>query len=228
MEQKKCQSKKFPERACSQIKDIDQFHSKGNGGTASLCKDCENARARQWKKDHKVEVAAYNKIYKADHKEEVAVYNKQYKTDNREAVNIQKAKHEREKRAENPSLKLRQYISNQIGAALKSNGGSKEGQSAMKYLPYTIQELREHLESQFEDWMNWDNYGEYRAKEWDDNDNSTWIWNVDHIIPKSILPHKTMKSKNFKRCWALSNLRPYSAKQNILDGVNRTRHKIDQ
>jgi hypothetical protein len=28
----------------------------------------------------------------------------------------------------------------------------------------------------------------------------------------------------FKECWALENLRPYSSKQNWLDGINRTRH----
>lgn len=34
-----------------------------------------------------------------------------------------------------------------------------------------------------------------------------------------------MNEENFKKCWALSNLRPYSAKQNLLDGANRKRHK---
>lgn len=28
-----------------------------------------------------------------------------------------------------------------------------------------------------------------------------------------------MEDDNFKRCWALENLRPYSAKQNIIDGA---------
>lgn len=28
-----------------------------------------------------------------------------------------------------------------------------------------------------------------------------------------------MEDEEFKKCWALSNLRPYSAKQNIIDGA---------
>ena len=28
-----------------------------------------------------------------------------------------------------------------------------------------------------------------------------------------------MEDDNFKKCWALENLRPLSAKQNIVDGV---------
>jgi hypothetical protein len=65
----------------------------------------------------------------------------------------------------------------------------------------------------------------YSLKTWDDEDKSTWKWNIDHIIPQSDLIYASMEDENFKKCWALSNLRPYSAKQNILDGTGRTRHK---
>jgi len=34
-----------------------------------------------------------------------------------------------------------------------------------------------------------------------------------------------MSEPNFQKCWALNNLRPLSAKQNILDGTQRIRHK---
>lgn len=62
--------------------------------------------------------------------------------------------------------------------------------------------------------------------EWrNDNNKSTWTWNLDHIIPHSTFKYEDMECEEFQECWALSNLRPYSAKQNILDGVNKTRHK---
>jgi len=35
--------------------------------------------------------------------------------------------------------------------------------------------------------------------------------------PQSDLLYISMSEDNFKKCWALSNLRPYSAKQNLLD-----------
>jgi hypothetical protein len=34
-----------------------------------------------------------------------------------------------------------------------------------------------------------------------------------------------MEEESFKNCWKLNNLRPYSAKQNVLDGCYRARHK---
>jgi hypothetical protein len=46
-------------------------------------------------------------------------------------------------------------------------------------------------------------------------------------IPRSMLPYASMEDSNFKRCWALENLRPLSAKRNYLDGVHKTRHGGD-
>jgi 5-methylcytosine-specific restriction endonuclease McrA len=72
--------------------------------------------------------------------------------------------------------------------------------------------------------MNWNNHGKYNAKTWDDNDPSTWTWQVDHIIPRSDLPYTSMEDDNFKKCWSLDNLRPLSAKQNIIEGSQKIRH----
>lgn len=115
---------------------------------------------------------------------------------------------------------FRKSVSSAIRSMLKENDAIKPA-SCLKYLPYTMQELREHLEILFEPWMNWSNYGAYKRLEWKDDDPSTWRWSLDHIIPQSTLPYKSMKSKNFKKCWALENLRPLSAKQNMLDGNRR-------
>ena len=65
--------------------------------------------------------------------------------------------------------------------------------------------------------MTWDNHGNYNKQLWNDNDQLTWTWQLDHIIPQSDLLYISMSEDNFKKCWALSNLRPYSAKQNLLD-----------
>jgi hypothetical protein len=69
--------------------------------------------------------------------------------------------------------------------------------------------------------MTWDNQGKYDRKNWDDNAPTTWTWNIDHIIPHSSLPYSSMEDDNFKKCWALNNLRPLSAKQNLIDGNRR-------
>jgi hypothetical protein len=106
------------------------------------------------------------------------------------------------------------------------NNTSKKGLSFKKYIGYTMEELKQYLESLFEPWMNWQNHGQYLYSKWDDNNSSTWTWNIDHIIPQSELPYSSMEDENFKKCWALDNLRPLSAKQNVIEGSRRTRHKV--
>lgn len=127
-------------------------------------------------------------------------------------------------RKTNINFALRKNISYSIWKSLKNNNSSKD-KSCMKYLNYTIIELKENLESKFEYWMTWNNYGKYNKKNWNDNNQSTWTWQLDHIIPQSDLQYSTMIDDNFKKCWDLNNLRPLSSKQNLLDGVNKLRHK---
>ena len=116
----------------------------------------------------------------------------------------------------NSSFRLRVSISNSIRKSLKKKNISKCKKSFIKYLPYSIQDLKFHLENLFEPWMHWGNWGVYKSKIWDDNDSSTWTWQIDHIIPQSMLPFHSMEEENFIKCWSLENLRPLSAKQNCL------------
>lgn len=115
-------------------------------------------------------------------------------------------------------FKLKRDISSLIRRSLN---GKKSRASIWKYLPYTKEDLKKHLESLFEPWMNWNNKGLYSPDNWMDNDSSTWTWHIDHIIPNSKFSYASMNDKSFQDCWALSNLRPYSAKQNCLDGNRR-------
>lgn len=135
-----------------------------------------------------------------------------------------RAKYNRNRRKSDVNFKLRGAISTKIYNCLKKRDGNKNNLSCLKFLNYTIAELKQHLESQFEPWMNWSNWGKYIAAKWDDSDSSTWVWQIDHIMPESMFKYLSMADDDFKKCWALENLRPYSAKQNIIDGTNRVRH----
>src|SRR5690606_5685398 len=64
-----------------------------------------------------------------------------------------------QKRRKNIEFVLRNRVSSIIHKVLKQNESSKNNESCTKYLPYTFQELKGHLESQFEPWMTWENWG---------------------------------------------------------------------
>jgi hypothetical protein len=186
-------------------------------------------RKRTYYSNNKEEILAKDKKYRAQPqiRERTKRYKKQYREDNREKITQSYNKWQREKKKNDPVYKIRVNISRMVNAALNKIGSSKNNYSFLDFVDWTPDSLAFHIESQWKDknfWMTWENHGRYNAKTWDDNDSSTWTWQLDHIIPQSDLPYKNMKEENFKKCWALENLRPYSAKLNIIEGSNRTRH----
>ncbi|MEN6409353.1 MAG: hypothetical protein ABFD44_06560 [Anaerolineaceae bacterium] len=116
----------------------------------------------------------------------------------------------RKKEMEEPWIRLRGRIRSRVCEAIKNAGSLKNGESILKYLPYTITDMCTHLESQFETWMNWSNYGPCGSEK--------RTWQIDHIIPQSMFRYDSMDSEEFRLCWSLDNLRPLDATQNFTEG----------
>jgi hypothetical protein len=146
-------------------------------------------------------------------KDKSVKYHKEYRAKNQDKIKKNRKIYE-QKRKNDLNLRIRRRVRNAVYCALHRNGFEKDG-SILSKLPYSINDLRLHLESLFESWMNWDNWGVYDPEVWDDNDQSTWTWQIDHIVQQKKLIYDSMDHPNFKLCWALENLRPYSAKTNI-------------
>jgi hypothetical protein len=163
--------------------------------------------------------------YYQENKKNLKIKNKEYYESHKSEINDQKRMYQNNKRQQDFGFRLQHSMSQAARSMMKSNGGNKAGKSFFTSVGYTKKEMQSNIESKFEYWMNWDNYGKYNPKTWDDNDSSTWKWNIDHIIPQAKLPYTSEKDVNFKKCWSLNNLRPYSAKQNLLDGATKIRHK---
>jgi len=114
----------------------------------------------------------------------------------------------RKYRNQNPINRLRNNVSRLVNHALH---GRKNGKSVFQHLPYTFQQLKEHLEKHFEPWMSWENYGGR-------TDGTRKTWQVDHIIPHSSFNYISLEDTAFKDCWALSNLRPLEKIENMIKG----------
>jgi len=215
-------------KICSETKEISNFRKRQRGDRVSFevyCIPCEKEYSKVSNKKRYDADKAWHQDYRQKNLEKITLYNKNYRQENKDILQEKANLKAKNKRKTDPCFKIRERISISINAALKSQNCVKLG-SCLKFLPYTMQELKQYIESQFEPWMNWENWGLYKASEWDDNDSSTWKWQIDHIVPHSTFKYTSMDQDSFKECWKLENLRPYSAKQNILDGVKKTRHKI--
>lgn len=241
-------------KTCGETDISQFYFRKDTGKYRTECKACWAARIAKYQDEHKEEVTQYKKQwardnkeeisqrqkelyqenraerlgsakkYQNEHKEEKIEYDKQYRKNNATKLNIYLKQYRKNRRQSDPNFKLRECVSRSINGFLKTHGHSKNKKSIIDYLSYSVEELKHHLESQFEPWMTWKNWGRYDPKTWNDNDSLTWMWQLDHIIPHSTFKYTSMQDQEFKDCWALSNLRPYSAKQNILDGTSKKRH----
>jgi hypothetical protein len=205
-----------------------------------ICKKCYSDQQAEYRKNNKTKLTEHSKNYRYNNAENLAKNKKQYYETNKililknqqnyylnniETVKARNTKYrqkhknkrnarEKERRETDSNYKLRVYLSRDIFRSVKS----KNGLSTFDILPYSVLELREHLESQFDSWMNWQNHGKYNTKTWNDNDSSTWTWQIDHIIPRSKFDFINANDPNFFKCWSLDNLRPLSSKVNLISG----------
>ena len=101
------------------------------------------------------------------------------------------------------TLRIRNAVSNRVNKRISKNGASTTT-ILDKILGYSVQDLIDHLEAQFNNKMTWSNYGEY--------------WHIDHIIPISWFWYDSIEHPQFKDCWSLDNLQPLEATKNMSKG----------
>ena len=98
----------------------------------------------------------------------------------------------------NASKSINLRIGNLIRAGLAS--GSKRRRHWEPLVGFTLTELMRHLERQFLPGMTWANRGD---------------WHIDHVRPLCSFEFTTPECPQFREAWALTNLRPLWAADNI-------------
>lgn len=121
-----------------------------------------------------------------------------------EAVRQDNARRQRERRARNPKFAIHARMSAAVYQALREQ---KAGRSWESIVGYSLAELVAHLERQFLSGMSWENYGE---------------WHIDHIRPIASFSYISDADPAFRDCWALPNLRPLWALENMSKNDRRT------
>ena len=87
-------------------------------------------------------------------------------------------------------------MSTRVRYAIKNKAGIGWAET----VGYSVSDLLEHIERQFLRGMSWENMGQ---------------WHIDHIVPLSSFTFETFDCPDFRRAWALSNLRPLWATDNL-------------
>lgn len=188
---------------CNQIKSIDNYYLNSSGYYQSKCNVCDNEYRKLKRLSNPNIKKESNQKYRQNHPNysknwklsnpEYKEYSKQYYIKNKEYFKHYYKQYQSDKRNDDSLFKLKQNIRNSIIRYLKN----QKNQNTEQILGCTFEQLKQHIESQWVEGMNWDNW----TKDG---------WHVDHIIPLSSaiteeeiyeLNHYT----NLQPLWAFDN-----------------------
>jgi hypothetical protein len=130
------------------------------------------------------------------------LYLKNYYQNNKAHINKLVNSYNKIRRKNDPLFKLKGNIRCLININFKYSGYKKNTKNE-QILGCSKIYLKQYLESKFESWMNWDNYGKY-------NGGLNHGWDIDHITPLS----STKIEDEFIKLNHYSNLQPLCSKIN--------------
>jgi hypothetical protein len=182
---------------CGIEKPLDAFSRarSSRDGLQVQCKPCRQVITKAWREKNPDQIKRYNDQYRETHRERRREYDRHWRQENRNYWRD----YQNDRLHGDLSYRLHNYISRAIRRAIK-----KDRRSAFDLLGYTVEELRQHLESLFQPGMTWENYGTE--------------WHIDHITPKSWFKLENedgVDNYELRLCWSLRNLQPMWGVENL-------------
>ena len=223
---------------CKIKKNFEDFYlnKRSSDGFRHTCKSCEIERSKKWQSDNKDNRYQYNKEFRENNKlyyqnyyknltpeKKKENYEKYYKKDDAEEKQRRKRYRESYKKRynklrntrlkENPVLKLQQNFRNFIHNSFRKKNIVKNLKS-QTILGCTFEEFKLYLESKFDPWMTWENYGLY-------NGELNYGWDIDHIIPISNAKDEVeiIKLNNYQNLQPLCSFANRHLKSNKIDYI---------
>ena len=191
---------------CEKEKELNEFgkRKKSKDGYGNQCKPCLNDLAKIRLNNLSDEEKKRRKIIKNK-------INRKFWENNIEDPEFKlkqkiKRRENHLKRMEDPLYKLKVSFSRRLNRFLKRGVCNKSTNKEyyLDKLGCSFEELKTYLESKFEDWMTWENYGKY-------NGELNYGWDLDHKIP---LSSATTENEIY-------NLSHYSNLQPLCSRINR-------
>lgn len=190
---------------CGEVKPLEEFHKHATckDGRRNMCKACQNEYNKkyvednlQWAKNNDKKWYKKNREkklrYLEENKEERKAKAKVYKANNRDKIN----KWKRDKMESDINFRIAERCRSRIHGALN---GSRKSRKTFDLIGCSPEELREHLENQFKEGMDWGNWGVHG-------------WHIDHIRPCASFDLSDPKQQ--VECFHYTNLQPLWADEN--------------
>lgn len=212
---------------CKQYIDVTNFcKAKTWDGLRSTCNDCLHAdrvankakiteyNKKNWQKTMARQKET-NKKWRSENKEYIAEKHKEWRAVNgkefdkktwqkrkndpeyKAKYNAYRREYDKMKRKTDPCFKIKTNFMRRLREVIHSGGRALH---TSELLGCTVEKFKEHLESQFDEKMSWENY-------------SNTGWHIDHIVPCAYFD-LTRKSHQ-RRCFHYINMQPMWSTENI-------------
>lgn len=175
------------------------YLNRKKGWLRSYCKKCNTQSTKEWTVCNREKVNKSSKKYYSNNKDKHYKLTKKYKKENAETVKLKTNKTLNEKYKNDKTYNLNVKIATSMRRALK---GNKKGRKWEELVGYSVSELILHIEKLFTKDMSWDKLIDGKI-------------HIDHIISKSSFVYTNSEDEEFKNCWALTNLQPLWAVDNM-------------
>lgn len=180
MENKICTN---PECDSRSLPATSEYFRERNGKLLARCRECERKYKNSWNNKNKDKVNSYHRKYEKDNRSKI--------TENR-----------RIRRNNDVKTKIRSNCMVRIDGALVHK---ERLNTYSELIGCDWDFLVEYIESKFEVWMSWENYGRWHPEE--------KRWQIDHILPCSSF--RLNEESEQLACFNFKNLRPLCATENM-------------
>lgn len=170
---------------CGELKPLTDYYKgkRYKDGHIGQCKTCKDVIKRIYKYENPDKFYSYNRSdsrkkynlnYYIENKSVIDNNMKEYYNNNKEKVKNKTKNCIYKRRKVDNLFRLKESISKMLRRCLTKNIRANKS----LILGISLFDLKMHLESKFDSWMNWENYGLY-------NGELNYGWDIDHIIPLS-------------------------------------------
>ncbi len=159
-------------------------------------------RVKEYEKKNKEKISNYNKKYYNENKDKIKNESKKYRELNKENKSEYDKIYRKNRMKYDIIYLLKNKTRKAISTSLKRNNYTKKSRS-YEILGCSFEELKQYLESKFEDWMTWENRGLYNG-EYD------FGWDIDHKVPLS----SAKTEEELLKLYNYTNLQPLCSKIN--------------
>lgn len=192
-------------KQCHTIRTLDLFIPYKKGGYRPTCRICCNTKRREYlaKPDVKKIKLEKDAIYrnKPENRARQREIQMEWYKANREEKLRKCYEAEKKRLADDPIARLRKSLRVRLKDAMK---GNLKADRTMNLLGCNKDWLRKWIEYQFDDKMNWDNYGT--------------VWHLDHVRPCASFDLKDPEQQRI--CFGWKNIRPLDKSKNMIKSDN--------